>query len=224
MVLLHSKNTLEKKVGIGGVAVTVRRVASDALQVRKTMSAGSEAAVTTRLREISPRDIRHWRERFLRSRDLALNNSLIAPPLLDLFTRELDGDGYGAVQNSTGTRHIPRALQAPRVKLGKYNGLIEFFDSPSCEPILPDVLLYNRIFKTGSTTMSHVMSFLGFMMDFTVKIGRRTENEANPSSGLYPPDPVKILKALGTNLSTWPTGDEYLRGEGRGRSVYSVVL
>ena len=38
-------------------------------------------------------------------------------------------------------------------QLAKQNGLIEFLETASCAPIPASLVLYNRIFKTGSETM-----------------------------------------------------------------------
>ena len=46
------------------------------------------------------------------------------------------------------------------------NGLVQFLEVASCEPISPDVVLYNRIFKTGSETTGALLNFIAVMMDY----------------------------------------------------------
>ena len=50
-------------------------------------------------------------------------------------------------------------------------GLLNFKKQISCEPIYPEVLLYNRIFKTGSTSISNYIEDVINNTDITLKVG-----------------------------------------------------
>ncbi|XP_066926065.1 heparan sulfate 2-O-sulfotransferase 1-like [Clytia hemisphaerica] len=54
--------------------------------------------------------------------------------------------------------------------IGK-SGIIRFVGNISCDPIYPDVLLYNRIFKTGSTSISGYIDEVTNHTDIVVKAG-----------------------------------------------------
>jgi len=57
-----------------------------------------------------------------------------------------------------------------RSKLGK-NGILKF-DSISCDALDPKVLLYNRIFKTGSSTTESLITNSSSRMNYAYKIGK----------------------------------------------------
>ena len=59
-------------------------------------------------------------------------------------------------------------LNEPRqsVNVANGNGLVQFLEVASCKPISPDVVLYNRIFKTGSETTGALLNFIAVMMDY----------------------------------------------------------
>ena len=50
-------------------------------------------------------------------------------------------------------------------------GLLNFKKQISCDPIYPEVLLYNRIFKTGSTSISNYIEDVINNTDISLKIG-----------------------------------------------------
>ena len=50
------------------------------------------------------------------------------------------------------------------------NGILKF-DNISCEELDPKVLLYNRIFKTGSSTTEFIIMNSSSAMNFDYKIG-----------------------------------------------------
>ena len=52
------------------------------------------------------------------------------------------------------------------VRLASYNGLMEFVEPASCTPIPTTLVLYNRIFKTGSETMGTQFQLVAGMMGY----------------------------------------------------------
>ena len=143
------------------IAVGFKRTAG--LKVARLSSSDNK---THSKRNISVNDGQRieWLQQFLRSKERALSNPRFKSPILKLF-----GDDQEPISSSVD---FASNYKGPKIKVGIDNGLIEFFDAESCEPILPDLLLYNRIFKTGSTTMSELMEFMGKMMNFTFVKGK----------------------------------------------------
>ena len=69
-----------------------------------------------------------------------------------------DGNNQTSIFDSSDTEKMELSdiIQPQPVKdfqLAKQNGLIEFLETASCAPIPASLVLYNRIFKTGSETM-----------------------------------------------------------------------
>ena len=69
-----------------------------------------------------------------------------------------DGNNQTSIFDSSDTEKMELSdiIQPQPVKgfqLAKQNGLIEFLETASCTPIPASLVLYNRIFKTGSETM-----------------------------------------------------------------------
>ena len=58
------------------------------------------------------------------------------------------------------------------------NGILKF-ERVSCEELDPKVLLYNRIFKTGSSTTESIITNSSSVMNFDYKIGEITESESD---------------------------------------------
>ena len=58
------------------------------------------------------------------------------------------------------------------VKTTSQNRLLQFLETASCQPITPDVVLYNRIFKTGSETTGALFSFVAAMMNYIYTRGK----------------------------------------------------
>ena len=52
------------------------------------------------------------------------------------------------------------------IQLSSHNGLIEFLEPASCTPIPTSLVLYNRIFKTGSETMGTHFELVAGMMEY----------------------------------------------------------
>lgn len=53
------------------------------------------------------------------------------------------------------------------VKTTSQNRLLQFLETASCQTITPDVVLYNRVFKTGSETTGALFSFVASMMNYS---------------------------------------------------------
>ena len=52
------------------------------------------------------------------------------------------------------------------VKTTSQNGLLQFLEIASCKPLTPDVVLYNRVYKTGSETTGALFQFVAAMMNY----------------------------------------------------------
>ena len=55
--------------------------------------------------------------------------------------------------------------------LKQANGLLVFGQPVGCEPLDPQVLLYNRVPKTGSTTTNNLMNDMGHLMNYSFYSG-----------------------------------------------------
>ena len=101
------------------------------------------------LREVTVNDIKQWQEIFYASLARVREN----PPkeLLDERKMYLAYDLYNQNQLENFTQ-LKMPLNEPRqsVHVANGNGLVQFMEVASCKPISPDVVLYNRICKTGS--------------------------------------------------------------------------
>ena len=53
------------------------------------------------------------------------------------------------------------------------------FDKVSCDELDPKVLLYNRIFKTGSSTTESIIMNSSSTMNYDYKIGEMLESKCN---------------------------------------------
>lgn len=58
------------------------------------------------------------------------------------------------------------------VKTTSQNRLLQFLETASCQPITPDVVLYNRVFKTGSESTGALFSFVASMMNYSYIRGK----------------------------------------------------
>ena len=101
-------------------------------------------------REVTVNDIKQWQEKFYAS----LARVRERPPKTLLNTASsLAYDFYNQNLLDNFTQ-LKMPLNEPRqsVNVANGNGLVQFLEVASCKPISPDVVLYNRIFKTGSET------------------------------------------------------------------------
>lgn len=61
---------------------------------------------------------------------------------------------------------LPDTEPRQSVKTASQNGLLQFLEKASCKPITPDVVLYNRVYKTGSETTGALFNFVAAMMNY----------------------------------------------------------
>lgn len=61
---------------------------------------------------------------------------------------------------------LPDTEPRQSVKTASQNGLLQFLETASCKPITPDVVLYNRVYKTGSETTGALFNFVAAMMNY----------------------------------------------------------
>ena len=116
------------------------------------------------LREVTINDIKQWQEKFYAS----LARVRERPPKTLLNTASnLAYDFYNQNLLDNFTQ-LKMPLNEPKqsVNVANGNGLVQFLEAASCKPISPDVVLYNRIFKTGSETTGALLNFIAVMMDY----------------------------------------------------------
>ena len=71
------------------------------------------------------------------------------------------------------------------------NGILKFVGNVSCDPIFAPILLYNRIFKTGSTSLSNYMKTIAKKKQFKSKEGTTEDWYKLGNSYPYPESIVK---------------------------------
>ena len=75
-----------------------------------------------------------------------------------------------SITRTTHSEHVnttlPSAKDLEATTVSQRNGLLYLRTPGGCEPLDPKVLLYNRIFKTGSTTMMHLIDLTGLKMNY----------------------------------------------------------
>lgn len=113
------------------------------------------------LTEVNESDVRQWQDKFYKS--LAKVKNRIAPSMkhaLELYE-------YNQSQlNDTNQFQLPRGEPRESINISSKNGLLQFLDTASCKPISPDVVLYNRVYKTGSESAGAIFRFVGSLMDY----------------------------------------------------------
>ena len=67
---------------------------------------------------------------------------------------------------------LPSNEPRQTVKTTSQNRLLQFLETASCQPITPDVVLYNRVFKTGSETTGALFFFVAAMMSYAYIRGK----------------------------------------------------
>lgn len=71
------------------------------------------------------------------------------------------------------------------------NGLMKYSNSLSCEPLFPAVFLYNRIFKTGSTSVSSYLKMTTYNTSIVLKEGTTEDWYKTGDPYPYPQNIVK---------------------------------
>jgi len=116
-----------------------------------------------KLKEVTESDVRLWQRKFyssLASATKPQSENAITWKALALYP-----------YNQSHLRNInqitlPGNESRQAVQTISQNGLLQFLQKASCKPITPDVVLYNRIFKTGSETTGALFDFVAAMMDY----------------------------------------------------------
>jgi hypothetical protein len=119
----------------------------------------------------------------------------------------IDGITHDIVENSpfiadslTTTRRsnvYPNRSKTVQIRnfAGRPNILV--FRNVSCEPIYPEVLLYNRVFKTGSTSITrYIQAVTQNMAAITVKTGTTEDWYKTGDHSSYPEDIEKYGNRL----------------------------
>ena len=123
-----------------------------------------------KLKEVTESDVRLWQAKFYSSLASATKSQSKRftnwKSQLSLYT-----------YNQTHLRDINQITlpgNEPRqtVKTTSQNGLLQFLEAASCQPITPDVVLYNRVYKTGSETTGALFHFVAAMMNYIYTRGK----------------------------------------------------
>ena len=120
--------------------------------------------ITFWLREVTVNDIKQWQEKFYASlarvRERPLKSLLNTASNLayDFYNQNLL-DNFIQLE-------IPLNEPKQSVNVANGNGLVQFLEVASCKHISPDVVLYNRIFTTGSETTGALLNFIAVVMDY----------------------------------------------------------
>ena len=61
---------------------------------------------------------------------------------------------------------LPGNESTQAVNITSQNGLLQFLETASCQPITPGVVFYNRVYKTGSETTGALFDFVAAAMNY----------------------------------------------------------
>lgn len=123
-------------------------------------------------REVSENDKRLWQEQFFAGVDKILgefvhNQSLPTDNPYDIKHPVVRDPMQAAILKSNAEKDLETRLpMQSMIKVASHNGLFEFLEPASCKPILPEMVLYNRIFKTGSETIGTLFQFVATVMNY----------------------------------------------------------
>ena len=118
--------------------------------------------------DVTASNFRLWQGKFYSSLTSATkprSKSLLKWKALTLYT-------YNRTQLSQINQITLTNVPGQTVKTTSQNGLLQFLETASCQPIKPDVGLYNRIFKTGSETVGALFNFVAAMMNYIYTRGK----------------------------------------------------
>ena len=123
-----------------------------------------------KLKEVTESDVGLWQGKFYSSLASAIKSqskSLAEWKALTLYT----------LYNQSHLSHInqitlPGNEPKQTVKSTSQNHLLQFLETASCQPITPDVVIYNRIFKTGSETIGAFLHLAAAMMNYSYSKGK----------------------------------------------------
>lgn len=116
-----------------------------------------------KLTEVNESDVKQWQEKFYKSLARLKKRSKHTW----VVRHGLGVYNQSQLLNDTNQFKLPHdAESSESIKTDSRNGLLQFLDRASCKPISPDVVLYNRVYKTGSETAGALFRFVGAMMDY----------------------------------------------------------
>jgi len=121
------------------------------------------------LKEVTDSDVRLWQEKFhssVASATRLQSEHVIKWEALALYPYNPE------YLNDINQIILPSNEPAQTVQTTSQNGLLQFLETASCQPITPNVVLYNRIFKTGSETTGALFNFVAAMMNYIYTRGK----------------------------------------------------
>ena len=119
--------------------------------------------------DVTESDVKVWQGKFYSSLAKAIkrhSKSLTTWKPLALYANSQSH--LSDINQITLPGNQPRQI----VKTANQNRLLQFLEAASCQPITPDVVLYNRVFKTGSETTGALFGFAASMMNYAYIRGK----------------------------------------------------
>jgi len=114
------------------------------------------------LKEVKESDVRLWQGKFYSSLESAISKRLTKRGKA-LAVYACNQSHLRDINQIT----LPGNESRQAVETISQNGLVHFLEKASCKPMNPDVVLYNRIYKTGSETTRALFCFVAAMMDYS---------------------------------------------------------
>ncbi|XP_078384454.1 uronyl 2-sulfotransferase-like isoform X2 [Oculina patagonica] len=140
------------------------------------------------LTEVNGSDVKKWQDKFYKSLDNVKER--IAPSMkhaLELYE-------YNQSQlNEANQFEFPSDDSRESINISSKNGFLQFLEIASCKPISPDVVLYNRVYKTGSESAGAIFRFVGSLMDYEYS---RQTTEDFYDRGISEPYPMIIERKV----------------------------
>jgi len=118
------------------------------------------------LKEVKESDVRLWQGKFYSSLESAISKRLTKRGKA-LAVYACNQSHLRDINQIT----LPGNESRQAVETISQNGLVHFLEKASCKPMNPDVVLYNRIYKTGSETTRALFCFVAAMMDYSYTKG-----------------------------------------------------
>jgi len=128
------------------------------------------SSLFTELKEVSESDFRLWQRKFYSS--LASATKLHASENVTKWKALALYTSYNQSYLSNINQITLPCEPKNTVNTTSQNRLLQFLETASCQPITPDVVLYNRIFKTGSESVGAFFYFSAAMMNYSYTNGR----------------------------------------------------
>ena len=129
------------------------------INIIETVPPGKQTFLKTSLlshQEVSENERSLWRKTFFAGAEKILGQFM--------YNQSYPGEIVSDIKQSETelVRNNPRQ----NIQVAKHNGLFHFLEPGSCDPISPEMVLYNRIFKTGSETVKTIFQFVATVMDY----------------------------------------------------------